>query len=471
MLLSPVTKTQVIPMTLPNGPKAPPFVQLIQWISDPLTYMDKCAKQYGDIFTAQVNNGEPLVMINHPQAIQEMLNSNAFHAPGSLNSILKPLMGEQSMIMLSGERHKRQRQLLMPPFHGERMRNYGQLICDIAQDVASKWSVDRPFVARSAMQEVTMRVILQAVFGLDDGPRLQALRPLLASVVDMTGSPVRSSILFLNWMQQDWGSWSPWGRMKQRQRKADALIYAEIEERRLQPDANGTDILSLMMAARDENGQPMTDEELHDELMTLLFAGHETTATALAWAFYWIHHLPSVRQKLLQELDSLGENPDPMEIFRLPYLSAVCQETLRIYPVGMLTFAREVLTPVELMGHQLEPGTVVLGSIYLTHRREDLYPEPLQFKPERFLERQFSPYEYLPFGGGSRRCIGLALAQLEMKLVLATILRDFNLVLAEKKPVQAKRRGVTLGPAGGVRMALVGRRMSQQKREPVASGV
>ena len=287
----------------------------------------------------------------------------------------------------------------------------------------------------------------------------------------MTGSPLRSSMLFLKWMQQDLGPWSPWGRMKQRQRKVDDLIYAEMEERRQQPDANRTDILSLMMAARDENGQPMTNEELRDELMTLLFVGHETTATALAWAFYWIHHLPSVRQKLLQELDSLGENPDPMEIFRLPYLSAVCQETLRIYPVGMLTFPREVLTPVELMGHQLEPGTVVVGSIYLTHRREDLYPEPLQFKPERFLERQFSPYEYLPFGGGSRRCIGLALAQLEMKLVLATILRDFDLVLTEKKPVQPKRRGVTLGPAGGVRMALLGRRMPQQKREPVASGV
>lgn len=471
MLLSPVTKTPIIPMTVTNGPKTPPFVQLIQWIIHPLTYMDKCAKQYGDIFTAQVSSGEPWVMIDHPQAIQEMLNSNAFHAPGSLNSSLKPIVGEQSLILLSGERHKRERQLLMPPFHGERMRNYGQLICDIAQDVASKWSVDRPFVARRAMEEVTMRVILQAVFGLNDGPRLQALRSLLASFLDMTNSPLRASILFLKWMQQDWGSWSPWGRMKQQQRKIDDLIYAEIEERRLQPDANRTDILSLMMAARDENGQPMTDEELRDEFMTLLFTGHETTATALAWAFYWIHHLPSVRQKLLQELDSLGENPDPMDIFRLPYLSAVCQETLRIYPVGMLTLAREVLSPVELMGHQLEPGTVVVGSIYLTHRREDLYPEPLQFKPERFLERQFSPYEYLPFGGGSRRCIGLALAQLEMKLVLATILRDFDLVLAEKKPVQAKRRGVALGPAGGVRMALLGRRMPQQNREPVASGV
>lgn len=459
-------------MTLPNGPKTLPFVQLIQWIADPLTYMDKCAQQYGDIFTTQWGNLEPFVMINHPQAVQEMLNSSAFEAPGRLNSILKPMLGEQSMIILSGERHKRQRQLLMPPFHGERMRNYGQQICDIALDVASKWSVDRPFLARSAMQEVTMRVILQAVFGLDDGPRLQELRPLLASVVDMTGSPLRSSMLFFGWMQQDLGPWSPWGRMKQRQRKIDELIYAEIAERREQPDPNRTDILSLMMAARDENGEPMTDEELRDELMTLLFAGHETTATALAWAFYWIHSLPSVRQKLLQELDSLGENPDPMEIFRLPYLSAVCQETLRIYPVGMLTFPREVKSPVELMGHQLEPGTVVVGSIYLTHRREDLYPEPLQFKPERFLERQFSPYEYVPFGGGSRRCIGMALAQLEMKLVLANILRDFDLALAENQPVQPKRRGVTLGPAGGVRMVMRGRRMRySQKPEPVVSGV
>jgi cytochrome P450 family 110 len=458
-------------MTLPDGPKNPRFLQLIQWIGDPLTYLDANAKKYGEIFTTRWGNLEPFVMIHNPQAIQEMLNSKALDAPGDLNVILKPVLGEQSMIVISGEKHKRQRQLLMPPFHGERMRNYGQQICDITRDIASKWNVDRPFVARTAMQEITMRVILQVVFGLNEGPRLQQLSPLLASIIDMTGSPLRSSILFMPWLQQDWGPWSPWGRMKQRRQKIQELMDAEIADRKQQPDANRTDILSLMMAARDENGEPMTNEELRDELMTLLFVGHETTATALAWAFYWIHSLPSVRQKLLQELDSLGENPDPMEISRLPYLSAVCQETLRIYPVGMLTFPRVVREPVELMGHQLEPGTVVFGSIYLTHRREDLYPEPLQFKPERFLERQFSPYEYLPFGGGSRRCIGLALAQLEMKLAIATILRDFDLTLAEKKPVQAKRRGVTLGPAGGVRMALLGRRMRQQMPEPVASGV
>ncbi|MBC6434767.1 cytochrome P450, partial [Nostoc sp. HG1] len=160
-----------------------------------------------------------------------------------------------------------------------------------------------------------------------------------------------------------------------------------IRERREQADSSRTDILSLLMAARDEAGQPMTDEELRDELMTLLVAGHETTATALAWALYWIHKIPSVRQKLLQELDSLGDNPDPGTVFKLPYLNAVCSETLRIYPVGMLTFPREVRTPISLEGYELEPGTVIYGSIYLTHQREDIYPEPKQFKPERFLER------------------------------------------------------------------------------------
>lgn len=220
------------------------------------------------------------------------------------------------------------------------------------------------------------------------------------------------------------------------------------------------------MSARDEEGKPMSDRELRDELMTLMFAGHETTATAVAWALYWVHHLPDVREQLLQELDTLGDSPDPTSIFRLPYLSAVCNETLRIYPVAMLTFPRVVQEPVELLRHYLEPGTVVVGCIYLTHQREDLYPEPKQFKPERFLNRQFSPYEFMPFGGGARRCIGEALAQVEMKLVLATILSRYQLALADKQPVRPQRRGVTLAPASGVEMVVTGRR---ERRESLLS--
>jgi cytochrome P450 family 110 len=458
-------------MTLPDSPKTQPYIQLINWIADPLGYMNNCAKQYGDIFTTRWGKLNPLVMIGNPEGIQQILTSPAFDAPGNLNQMLKPLLGENSLMLLDGDRHKRQRQLLMPPFHGDRMRNYSQQICAIASDIANSQAIAQPFSARSMMQDITMRVILHAVFGLNQGDRFRQLQSKLTEVLDLTGSPLSSSLLFFKFLQRDLGPWSPWGQRQQRQRQIDELIYAEIAERRTQPESDRTDILSLMMVARDENGEPMTDPELRDELITLLVAGHETTATALAWAFYWIHHLPTVREKLLQELDSLGENPDPMAIFRLPYLTAVCNETLRIYPVAMLTLPRLTREPVSIMGHQLESGTSVIGSIYLTHHREDLYPNPTEFKPERFLERQFSPYEFLPFGGGTRRCIGFALAQLEMKLVLAVILRDYNLALVEKHPVRAKRRGVTLGPSGGVKMVITGRRTQKNTPQPIATVV
>lgn len=198
------------------------------------------------------------------------------------------------------------------------------------------------------------------------------------------------------------------------------------------------------MSAVDEAGQPMTDEELRDELMTLLVAGHETTASALTWALYWIHHLPDVHDKLLYELNTLSDNADPSAISRLPYLTAVCQETLRIYPITLTTFVRVLKSPLELMGYEFEAGTALVPCVYLTHQREDLYPEPKRFKPERFLERQFSPYEYFPFGGGNRRCIGIALAQLEMKLVLATIVSRFQLALTDSRPVKPVRRGLTI---------------------------
>jgi cytochrome P450 len=210
----------------------------------------------------------------------------------------------------------------------------------------------------------------------------------------------------------------------------------------------------MLMSSTDEEGNGLTDEELRDELLSLLLAGHETTATAMSWALYWTHSLPEVKEKLIQELRTVSDPTDWMSIFRLPYLTAVCNETLRINPVAMLTFPRVVEEPVELLGYNIPSKTVVIGCIYLLHHREDLYPQADQFKPERFLDRQFSPYEFMPFGGGVRRCVGEALAQFEMKIVLATILSNYNLELAESKPVEAKRRGVTLAPAGGIKMTI-----------------
>jgi unspecific monooxygenase len=425
--------------------------------------METSARHCGDLFIGEVGaNFRSLVFASHPEALQQILtrDTQEFRAPGEFNKILQPLVGAHSVIMAEGDRHRRQRQLLLPPFHGERMRAYGQTICEIARRAASQIPPGTPFSARSLMQDISLQVILSAVFGLEAeaGERHQTLKPLLGALTDIFASPFNASFLLVPTLQKDLGAWSPWGRFLRLQQQIDALLYREIRERREQFDPERTDILTLLLSARDEAGEPMTDAELHDELLTLLFAGHETTATAMAWAMYWIHHLPEVGAKLRQELDTLGDSPDPITLSRLPYLTAVCQETLRIYPVAMLTFSRVVQSPVELMGYRLEPETILLGCIYLTHQQEDIYPQPKQFKPERFLERQFSPYEFLPFGGGVRRCVGLALAQFEMKLVLATILANYQLTLLERRPVQPRRRGVTLAPGSGVKMAIAGTR-------------
>ena len=446
-------------MKLPDGPQAPPFIQLFRAIANPLENLEAAAQRYGDIFTSRLSGFAPFVVISNPQGIQQIMTAdpNLFES-GRGNRILMPLVGDQSMLLLDGDRHQRQRRLLMPPFHGERMRAYGQLIREISQEVIAQQPIGKVFSARSMMQEISLRVILRAVFGLDQGERYQQLRQHLSLILDAVGSRLGASFLFIPALQRDLGPWSLWGRFLRQKQQIDQLLYAEIRDRRAAVNLLGEDILSLMLSARDETGQPMTDAELRDELITLLFAGHETTASALGWALYWIHQRPEVRERLLQELDSLGHAPDPGEIARLPYLSAVSQETLRIYPIALFTFSRIVKVPIEIMGYRFEPGTQLAPCVYLTHHRQDVYPEPKQFRPERFLERQFSPYEYLPFGGGNRRCIGMAFAQFEIKLVLATVLSHLQLALAEESPVRPVRRGITLAPAGGVKMVVIRQR-------------
>lgn len=451
-------------MKLPNVIETPSFIQKIQWVGDPLAYMNNAASRYPDIFTTQVSNFSPFVFVNHPQGIQELFTADPKQFDtGRGNEILRPLVGDNSLLLMDGEKHRRERQLLMPPFHGERMRHYSQVICDVTNQATSRWKIGESFSVRDLMQEVTMGVILHAVFGLNEGERYYKIQKLLGEVLDLVGSPLRSSLLFFEFLQKDLGAWSPWGHWLRKKQEVYELLSAEIEERRQNLDSQRNDVLTLLLQARDEAGEGMSNEELRDELMTLLAAGHETTATALSWALYWIHRHPEVEQKLRQEIDTLGENPDPTAIFKLPYLSAVCSETLRIYPVAMLTFPRLVKSPFKLMGYEFDPGTVLFGCIYLVHQRPELYPEPHLFKPERFLERQFSPYEFLPFGGGNRRCLGLALAQFEMKLILATIISRWQLALANNQPVRPVRRGVTLAPAGGVQMVV-----KNERRSPLA---
>lgn len=450
------------------GSKQPEMIQTGRWIMSPLQYLETNARKYGQLYRAKITAGRArnLLLVSDPDAIQFMLSHDKreFSAPGEVNTILEPLLGSNSLLLLSGERHQQHRQLMMPPFHGERLKAYVDLIVRITHDVIDQLPLNQPFAARDAMQQISMRVILQAVFGLYEGERCQRLEELLRIRLNMVSSPLASTLLFFPALKRDFGAWSPGRKLNQLAAETDRLIYAEIQERRSQDTSQSSDILSLLLAARDESGQGLSDVDLHDELMTLLFAGHETTATALAWGLYWTHAQPDVRQKILAELAELGEHPDLMAITRLPYLSAVCNETLRIYPVAMLTFPRRVESTVEMLGYQLEPGTLLMASIYSLHHNPDLYPDSYQFKPERFLERQFSAYEFLPFGGGARRCVGAALAQYELKLVLSTILSRCQFTLAEAQPVMPQRRGITLGPKGGVKLTL----NQRQPRESVA---
>ncbi|BCL34514.1 cytochrome P450 [Nostoc sp. MS1] len=443
---------------LPNYIGSPSWWQLINWIGDPIRFQQKYRQKYGDIFSMQLGGLGSFVIVGNPQAIQEIFSQDSKFDIGRANKLAEPLIGRTSVMLLDGDRHRRERKLLMPPFHGEKLNIYAQKISIITKKFANEWQIEQPFVARSTMQKVSLEVILQIVFGLSEGQRYQQIKSLLTAWLDMIDSPLRSSMLFLQSLQKDWGTWSPWGRMKHRQRCILDLLQAEIDDKRTKNNGKGDDVLSLMMAALDENGQPMTDEELKYELLTILFAGHETTATILAWAFYQIHKNSDVLEKLQRELDILGANPYPMEIAQLPYLTAVVQETMRMYPVLPTLFPRITKSSINIAGYQFEPDTILLPSIYLLHYREDLYPHPQKFQPERFIGRQYSPSEYIPFGGGSRRCLGYALALLEIKLVLATVLSNYQLALAEDKPVKLQRRGFTLAPKGGVRMMVTGKR-------------
>ena len=439
---------------LPDGPEIPRWLRMIKFIGQPVKYVDDFAEIYGDTFTIRSSRSDNhLVYFSQPQALEQIFTADSsYFEVGRGNIGLRFLLGDRSFMLSDGDRHQRQRQLLAPPFHGERMRAYGEDIREITRQVSNEWEIGKPFNIRESMQEITLRVILRVVFGLNEGQLFESLRRSLSDLLDFISSPVMSSAFFFQFMQKDFGAWSPWGRILQQRQKIDQLIYALLRERRAESEQNRQDILSLMMAARYDDGQGMSDEELHDELMTLLVAGHETTASALTWAFYWIDHLPEVREKLLQELNTIGVNPDLSSVAKLPYLTAVCQETLRIYPIAMTAFVRIVKNPIKIMGYELREGTAIVPSIYLAHHREEVYPQSKQFKPERFLERQYSPYEYLPFGGGNRRCIGMAFAQYEMKIVLATVLSEFQVSQVNKRPVRPVRRGLTIAAPAGMRM-------------------
>ncbi len=442
------------------------FIRRAKAILRPLNFMEERNRKYGDFYQVKFENSPPTVIVSNPQAIEEIFtaSSDSFEV-GSSNKGLAFLVGDNSLLLLDGKAHKNRRRLLMPPFHGESLQECSNKIIEITKKVTKNWQANETFIVREAMQEITLRVILSVVFGIDSGTRYDRIREKLTTLLEIFSNPLNSSLMFFPSLQKDWGKFSPWGRYLLLKEEIRNLIYEAIKERReiiASGKSERRDIFSLLLLAKDENGEGMTDEELHDELITLLFAGHETTASALAWLFYWIHYLPEIKDKLLFELDSIGDSSDYKEINNLPYLDAVISETLRIYPIVAGTFSRIVTKPMSIMGYDLDPKTWVRISIYSLHHKEDLYPDSKQFKPERFLQRTYSNYEYIPFGGGNRRCLGSALALLEMKLVAATILSQFELDLIKKNQMIPVRRGLTLAPPAKFKMVVKDRVTSKK---------
>lgn len=431
-------------------------IRQIDSILRPLEFLEKRNQKYGDFYQVTFKNSPPTIVTSNPKAIEDIFTASPdkFEV-GRGNKMLSFLVGDNSLLLLDGKEHRNRRRLLMPPFHGESLQKCSEQIVHITNKVCDRLETDKPFKVRSLIQEITMRVILSVVFGIDSGERYDRLRELLTTLLETFNNPLNSSLIFFPFLQKDWGKFSPWGRFLLLQQEIRTLIYAEIKEKRellASEKLETKDIFSLLLLAKDENGGGLTDEELHDELITLFFAGHETTASALAWLFYWIHYLPEVQEKLRFELKSCENSLDFQEINNLAYLNAVVLETLRIYPIAAGTFARVLTKPMSVMGYDLEPNTWLMISIYSLHHREDLYPNSKQFDPQRFLHKAYSSYEYIPFGGGNRRCIGSALALLEMKLVTTTILSRWQLELMNDHPMLPVRRGLTIAPPASFKM-------------------
>lgn len=427
---------------LPPGPWEPPVAQLYQFLFRPQRWLLGCRDRFGQPFTMRIPGMPPLVTFSDPEAAKDLFTGppDELHA-GKANAVLEPFLGEFSLLLLDGQRHLAQRRVLLPPFRGDRMRAYGDAIHDITRRVSRRWELGQTFELQPEAQAITLDVILRTVFGVE-GAEEDTLRDLLVSTLRIIDNP----LYIVRWAQLDLGSRTPWGRFVENRRRVHELLHGLIQRRRSEDRSGRTDILSMMLDAQHEDGSPMSDPEVRDELMTLLIAGHETTATALSWAVHRLTLHPAMRRRVQGELDEAYGDGEVDPAAPLPYLDAFCRETLRVHPV-IPGVGRVLQAPQHIGGYDLPAGVVVGCNIWLIHMNPDVWPEPERFDPTRFLGRRASPYEFLPFGGGVRRCIGEAFALYEMRVVLATILRSLSPQAAPGVTVETTRRNITLSPS------------------------
>jgi cytochrome P450 family 135 len=441
-------------MSLPPEPKSPPLVQTLRWAFRPIQFMEDCRRRFGDSFSVRfVGFQRPMVLISDPEAIKALYRERSHGLPPGRNIVLEPILGSKSLLIQEGAEHLSRRKLMLPPFHGERMRSYEETMGEIVAAEINSWPLQSEFPIHARMQAVTLEVILRVVFGVSSGPRLERLRQVLSTVLSETASPGQQ---VLGLALQRLGGPGPFARFDRQLAEVDELLFAEIAEHRERPDLEERgDILSMLMRAEFEDGTRMEDRELRDQLMTLLLAGHETTATALAWSFDLLLRHPAALARLRDSL-AAGEED---------YLRATISESLRLRPVIPLA-GRRLSTELVADGLTLPAGTDVTPAIWLTHTRPDVYPEPYAFKPERFLDGPPDTYGWIPFGGGVRRCIGATFAEFEMRVVLREVLTRCELRKASPAPEATGRRNITLSPRDGTPVIVTARHPA---REPVAA--
>jgi cytochrome P450 family 135 len=418
--------------TLPPGPTTPRALQTLRWLVRPSAYLEECRRRYGDSFTLRITHEGIWVFLSDPDAVKQVFTGDPrlLHA-GEANIVLLPVLGSNSVLLLDDATHMSQRKLMLPPFHGERLKGYAGTIAEVARAELDRWPLGRPLRALPSMQALTLEVIMRTVFGIQDDERKERLGTSLSDALRWGGDPRRM------WLLAALGP-KRVAHMRLFRRvldPADALVYEEIRARRNAGDLEQReDIMSLLLQARHEDGSPMSDRELRDELVTLLVAGHETTANSLTWALERLVRHPEMLERLRDGDDD--------------YADAVVKETLRLRPTLTIVL-RRLKEPMEIGGRLLPAGVNVAPCIYLMHRRADVYPDPLAFRPERFLEGQGGTYTWIPFGGGVRRCIGASFAQLEMRIVLKTLARRLSLRPADTRPERPNRRAIMLTPARG----------------------
>ena len=430
---------------LPPGPRGS-VLQMLRYARDPLGFYADCARRFGDVFTIPTVLG-PIVVAGDPESVRSIFALSPDSFSRWSTDAVSPLLGEASLLLSGGARHARDRKLLTPPFHGERMRAYGAVMREAALREAATWTPGAVFSMQEAGSAISIDVILRAVFGVDEAAGLDELRAaLLGALAAM--SPL---LMLFPALRRPFGGVGPYARMVRVRDRLDALTYDAIARRRARGGGDDADILGLMLSARYDDGSAMSDREIRDQLLTLVFAGHETSGIALAWAINWLERTPAVRDRLLDELSATGDDPAPAALAAAPYLEAVCLETLRLYPV-VGEVIRLLRAPLTLGSWTIPADVPVSSCIALVHARSDLYPDPASFRPERFLERKFAPHEYMPFGGGARRCIGAAFALYEMKVVLGTLLAHNRFTLARGAPERPVMRNLAMGPKGRVRV-------------------